>query len=297
MKVRAIWLCGIALTGVAACTFLLACTGSGIRTPIYQDEISRVYLEWVPQEFFRASHPATLPPTVIHGALRGLRVQKLKTSLGKLFSVQKEPKRIFSDKDVELLTPHILSALSLATPEEQIVFQRIYPWEYGSRMTAGTISLREDMLFLTITHYTQKHEGINFVYVDNRQAHDPTGLANQSVLFVPEEALRPDKSPQKPGHPREVTLAIDYRLLETMQETREQPAPSLIGQPEMPSITDNRDDVVSPISQNGVHDAGESSSKDPALRALEEQVHKQEQDLEQLRNELREIQRSRDSQR
>ncbi len=240
---------------------------------------------------------STLPPTVIHGALRGLRVQKLQTDFGELLRVQQEPKRIFSDEDVELLTPHILSALSQATPEEQIVFQRIYPWEYGSRMTAGTLSLHKDLLFLTITHYTQKHEGINLVYVDDRQAPDPTGLGGQTVLFVPKETLRPDKSPQEPGHPDEVTLAINYPLLETMQEAHEQSAPSLIRQTETPSITDNREGVVSPITQKGIHDTGESSSKDPALRALEEQVHKQEQDLEQLRNELQEIQRSRDSQR
>lgn len=297
MGVTAVDLSRMALAGLAVCTFLLSCTGSGIRTPLHQNEISRVYLEWVPQESFRASHPTTLSPTVIRGALQGLRVQKPKADLGELLPGQQEPRRVFSDEDAELLIPHILSALSQATSEEHVVFQRIYPWEYGSRMTAGTLSLHEDLLFLTITHYTQKHEGINFVYVDDRQAPDPTGLGGQTVLFVPQETLRPDKSPQEPGHPDEVTLAIDYRLLETMQEAREQPAPSLIRPTEMPSITDNRDDIVSPITQKGIHDTGESSSKDPALRALEEQVHKQEQDLEQLRNELQEIQRSRDSQR
>ena len=297
MKVRAVGLYGLALTGVAACTVLLACTGSGVRTPLHQDETSRVYLEWVPQESFRASHPATLPPTVIRGALQGLRVQKPKTDLGELLTGQQEPRRVFSDEDAQLLIPHILSALSQATPEEHVVFQRIYPWEYGSRMTAGTLSLHEDLLFLTITHYTQNQGGLNFGYVDDRQAPNPTGLADQTVLFVPEEALRPDKAPQEPGHPHEVTLPINYQLLETMQEAREQPAPALIRQTEMPSITDTGNGVVSPMTRNGVHDHGESSSKDPALRALEEQVHKQQQDLEQLRNQLQEIRRSRDSQR
>ncbi len=297
MRVSAVDLSRMILAGVVACTFLLSCTGSGVRTPLHQNETSRVYLEWVPQDSFRASHPATLPPAVIQGALRGLRVQKLQTDLGELLRVQQEPKRIFSDEDVELLTPPILSALSQATPEEQIVFQRIYPWEYGARMTAGTLSLRENLLFLTITHYTQKHEGINFVYVDDRQAPDPTGLGGQTVLFVPKEILRPDKSPQEPGHPDEVTLAINYPLLETMQEAPGQPAPTLNRQTEAPSITDNRNGVVSPLKQNGVHSPGEFSSKDPALRALEEQVHKQEQDLEQLKKELQEIQRSRDAQR
>ena len=297
MRVSAVDLSRITLAGVVACTFFLSCTGSGIRTPLHQNETSRVYLEWVPQDSFRASHPATLSPTVIRGALRGLRVQKLKSHLGELLSEPQEPKKIFSDEDVELLTPHILSAFSQATPEEQIVFQRIYPWEYGSRMTAGTLSLRNDLLFLTITHYTQKHEGIHLVYVDDRQAPDPAGLGGQTVLFVPKETLRPDKSPQEPGHPDEVTLAINYPLLETLQKAREQSAPSLIRQTETPSPTHNREPAVAPITQKTVSTPGESASEDPALRALEEQVHKQEQDLQQLKNELQEIQRSRNMQR
>ncbi|MDT3776757.1 hypothetical protein PJI16_04185 [Nitrospira sp. MA-1] len=297
MKVRAVDLSRMTLAGVVACTFLLGCAGSGIRTPLHQNETSRVYLEWVPQDSFRASHPATLSPTVIHGALRGLRVQKLQAAFDKHFRGQQEPNRIFSDEDVELLTPHILSAFSQATPEEEIVFQRIYPWEYGSRMTAGILSLREDLLFLTITHFTQKHEGINFVYVDDRQAPDPTGLGGRTVLFEPEETLRPDKSPQKVGHPDEVTLAINYPLLETLQKAREQPVRSLIRQTEAPSRTHSRETAITPKNQKTVPAQGESVLEDPALRALEEQVHKQEQDLEQLRNELHEIQRSRDSQR
>jgi hypothetical protein len=285
------------LAGALACTFLLGCTGSGIHTPLHQNETSRIYLEWVPHDSFRASHPATLPPTVIRGVLRGLRVQKPTINLGKLLSKQQEPKRIFSDEDVELLTPHILSALSQATPEEQVVFQRIYPWEYGSRMTAGALSLHDDMLFLTITHYAQKHEGINFVYVDDRQAPDPTGLGGQTVLFVPKETLRPDKSTREPSRPDEVTLAINYPLLETLQEARKQPAPTLSRQTEMPSITDSREGAVAPMNQKTFPVSGESSSNDSAFRALEEQVHKQEQELEQLKKELQEIQRSRDWQR
>ncbi|MEO6202748.1 MAG: hypothetical protein ABIU05_17025, partial [Nitrospirales bacterium] len=50
------------------------------------------------------------------------------------------------------------------------------------------------------------------------------GLGGQTVLFVPKETLRPGQSPQEPGHPDDVTLAINYPFLETMQKVREQPA-------------------------------------------------------------------------
>lgn len=281
MRVNAVDLSRMTLAGALACTFLLGCTGSGIHTPLHQNKTSRIYLEWVPQDSFHASHPATLPPTVIHGVLRGLRVQKPTTNLGNIISEQQEPKRVFSDEDVALLTPHILFALSQATPEEQVAFQRIYPWEYGSRMTAGTLSLREDLLFLTITHYTQKHEGINFVYVDDRQAPDPTGLGSLTVLFVPKEALRPDKSPLVDRHPHEVTLAINYPSLEMWREPSEQPSPSQVKSTEESSV------AVKPEIM-----PGESASKDHAIRALKEQVHRQQMEMEQLKKEFRELQQS-----
>ena len=294
MKVGTVGLCGMTLAGFFACGSLLGCGGSGVHTPIHQAETSRIYLEWVPQDSFRASHPATLPPTVIHAALRGLRVQKPNADLGELLAGRQKPKRIFSDEDVELLTPHILSALSQATPEEHVVFQRIYPWDYGSRMTAGTLSLHEDLIFLTITRYTQKPEGVNFAYVDDRQAPDPTGLGDRTVLFIPQEALRPEKPPLEVQHPDEVTLAIYYPLLETLREPPEQPASTRVRQTGTPSPADTQEAIVAPIiKQNAAHGHEEVESENHALRALEEQVHKQEQDLEQLKKELQEIQQSR----
>ncbi len=123
----------------------------------------------------------------------------------------------------------------------------------------------------------------------------PTGLGGQTVLFAPEETLRPDKSPLEPGHPDEVTLAINYPLLQTLQKAREQPTHSLIRQTETPSRTHSRETAITPNNQKTVPAQGESVSEDPALRALQEQVHKQERDMEKLKNDLQEIQRRRGS--
>lgn len=285
----------VSIAGFLGFAVILGCAGSGIRTAIYENETSRVFLEWVPQDSFRASHPAILPPTVIRGVLGGLRVHKPQADLSELLTGPQQAKRILSDDDVELLIPNILFALSQATPEEQVVFQRIYPWEYGSRMTAGTLFLHEDLLFLTITHYTQKPGGINFMYVDDRQAPDPTGLGRQIVFFVPKNALRSDKSPGEPGHPDEVTLAIHYPLFETLQNPAEQSSSSQIRQTGMPSPDDSRDGNFTSGKKKAAHE--KTASEDQALRTLEEQVHKQEQDLKQLKKDLEEIQRSRDSER
>jgi len=219
-----------------------------------------------------------------------VRLQEQKSSLGELVSGQQSPRRIFSDDDVELLLPHILSALSRATPEEHVVFQRIYPWEYGSRMTAGTLSLHEDLLFLTITHYTQKPGGMNFSYVDNRQTPDPTGLRDQDVLFIPKEALRPDKSPQKPGHLHENTLAINYPFLETWRDTSDMEGTSHIRHKETTAPSDGPKSAVVPSRQEFSNESPESLSEDTKLRSLEKDVNKQQLELDQLKREMRRLQ-------
>ncbi|HBP88635.1 MAG TPA: hypothetical protein DD706_13155 [Nitrospiraceae bacterium] len=271
----------MSMAGLLGLAIVLGCAGPGIQTPIHKDETTRVYLEWVPQDSFRATHPEVLSPTVIRRALRGLRVQKQEPAVAELLVGLPEPQRIFSDNDVELLTPHILLALSQATSEEHVVFQRIYPWKYGSRLTSGTLSLHEDLIFLTITHYTQNPGGINVVYVDDRQAPDPTGLGGWTVLFLPKEVLRADSSPQIWRHPHEVTLSINYPSLEMWREPSEQPSPS-----QVPPTEESSDPVKPEIIP------GESASEDNAIRALKEQVHRQQMEMDQLRKEFRELQQS-----
>ncbi|MFZ1745262.1 MAG: hypothetical protein WAU17_05030, partial [Nitrospirales bacterium] len=126
MNVHTAGLCRAILAVLSTSMLLLGCS-TGVRTPINQTPNSNIYLEWVQQDSFHASHPATLSPTIIRETLRGVRIQEQKSGLGELVSGQQNPKRIFSDEDVKLLLPHILTALSEATPEEHVVFQRLYP--------------------------------------------------------------------------------------------------------------------------------------------------------------------------
>jgi len=219
-----------------------------------------------------------------------VRVQEKKSSLGELVTGQQRPKRIFSDDDVELLAPHILSALSQATPEEHVVFQRIYPWEYGARTTAGTLYLHEDLLFLTITHYTRQPGGIKFSFVDDRQTPDPTGLRDQEVLFIPKEALRPDKSPQKPRHLHKATLAINYPLLETWRDTSDTEGTSHVRHQETTAPPDGPKRAVASSRQEFSNESPESLSEDTKLRSLEKDVNKQQLELDKLKREMRRLQ-------
>ncbi len=223
-------------------------------------------------------------------------MQDQKVGLGKLSSREQEPKRILSDEDVELLLPHILDALSQATSEEHVVFERIYSWDLGSRITAGTLHVYEDLLFLTLTHYVRNPSGPGIRYVENRQVSDSTGLTHRAVLFVPKEALRPDKSQQEPRNPHEATLVITYPLLATLPEPQEKAVPRQVRRTGTAPAPDGHDTAVPTLKQEASDGSPESVSEDTTLRGLEEQVNKQERDLEQLKKELRELQRQRGAQ-
>lgn len=213
-------LCRIVVAIFPACILLLGCTGSsGIRTMIHQSPNSIVYLEWVPRESFRASHPATLSPRLIRRILRGVVVQPPPGVMKAFLGVEPKAFHIFSDEDVDLLLPHVVSALSQVTPEEQVVFQRVYSLESESVSTAGTLHIHEDLLFLTFTHYGHKTvRPAVTIYKGNRQVPDPSGLKELKVSFTPEAAWRHDAIPDPGplGQPYTRTLAIDYNFLASL---------------------------------------------------------------------------------
>ncbi len=276
MRTRLFGLCHAILFLFLVWAALLSCS-SGVLTPIYESPTNNVYLEWVPDESFRASHPATIAPTTLRRTLRGLLVQTQKGLLDRYSGQERQPKRVLSDDDVELLLPHLVSALSQATPEEQVVFQRLYAYDLGSNSTAGSLYLQEDLIFVTLTHYARSPGRPDIRYVQNRQVSDTTGLADSTVLFVPPEALETDRSQQKAAKP---TLAINYPLLETLPDTFEKAASD-----SHPRLTET---TPPPDRLDG---SPEPPPEDRQLRAIEEKVNKQEQELEQLKRELRELQR------
>ena len=171
VRTRHLGLCRMVVAMFPACILLLGCTGSsGIRTMIHQSPKSIVYLEWVPRESFRASHPATLSPPLIRRILRGVMVHMPPGIIEDILGKETNPSHMFSNEDVDLLLPHVVSALSQVTPEEHVVFQWMGSLDSGIGPSAGTLYIREDLLFLTFTHYEKKTARPTVtIYKGNRQ--------------------------------------------------------------------------------------------------------------------------------
>ncbi len=183
---------------------------------IHEDPQSQVYLEWVPKESFRASHPKYFSPTLIKHILSGVMVQPPPGIIEGLLGEDPKPSPLFSNDDVELLVPHLVSALSQVTPEEQVVFQRTYSQESQTTKTAGTIHVKEGLLHLTITDLgrTKNSPTVTF-YKGNRDVPDSSGLRDVQISFVPETAWRQDivQNPVRVGQSSAKLLVLNYKTL------------------------------------------------------------------------------------
>lgn len=286
----------VALAIFPASSLLLGCAGSsGIQTMIHKSPDSVVYLEWVPEESFRASHPATLSPKIIQRSLRGVLIQAppglLDDMLGK---EEPKPSHMFSHFDVELLVPHIVSALSQATPEEHVVFRRIYDLESSTRPTEGKLHVQDDLLHITFTHYGLKTRQVLIVFKEGGDRHMPdySGLKGSKVLFTPKTAWRHDVVPDKapPDSPHAKTVALDYKVLASLpaeplymphkagSDSRTVHEPS---QPHDPKPVNEMSETTDRDTQNALdREQAQPSEQDPKFKDLEERIRILEQELE-----------------
>ena len=199
----------------ASCQLLVGCIGfSGIRTMIHDDPHSQVSLEWVSQESFRASHPADLSPMLMKRILNGVMVEHSAHVIGSLLNQEARPVHVFSDDDIEQLLPHLIMALSQATPEEHVVFKSM---DSQVLKMAGTLYIRTGLLFLTITDYARNKSGLMVtVYKGNRAIPDSSGISDVHISFTPETAWHQDnvQHPRTGGPSSSTkTLVVDYQHL------------------------------------------------------------------------------------
>src|SRR4030095_6729708 len=64
-----------------------------------------------------------------------------------------KPMRVFSDEDVRYLAPLLAQALSQAQPEYVVAFRLSSSAGSGSEPTAGTLYVRDEKLYLTLSEH------------------------------------------------------------------------------------------------------------------------------------------------
>jgi hypothetical protein len=174
-----------------------------------------------------AAHPISLPSETISRTLRGTLVRQ--TADRSPVTGEDKTVRAFSDDEVASVTPSIVTALSEATPAQQVTFRIVHSPQLQT--STGSLFVYGLSLYLTIAEYRREPGGPD---------------STIEVLFTPKTALRPDSfgSSDKPGGRSRPPLVIDYELLARLPSSMLNPVQSAESKPDKPppaAIQANKD--------------------------------------------------------
>ncbi len=165
-----------------------------------------VRLEEVADWEFEAAHPTAIEAVTIDSLLRAVVISDARQDMSNLPVDGSKPMRVFSDEDVRFLAPLLAQALSQAQPENVVAFRLSSSAGSGSEPTAGTLYVRNDKIYLTLS----EHHG-TLAKIDSSWF--GIGRPARVVTVVPESAgqIEPALPSIAQGRPELKSLAIDYR--------------------------------------------------------------------------------------
>jgi hypothetical protein len=205
---------------------------------------------------FQASHPASLPMSLISQVLDGLSVSGVDRP-GRTAEATTYP--LLSPEEVEFLAPLIIRAFSQAQPDQRVLFS---VQDDGLR-TEGSLYLHKTTLRLILSRYRSS--------VAQADAWPPS----LTLSFRPAQALVQTDTPQswmniEPEQPR-VAIAIDA----LSQPAGHMPTPK-------PSVLAERSTSAPPTDQRRL---------EQELQATKDLVVKQAEELQKLKEELESVRR------
>ena len=256
----------------------------------------------MPDQSVQASHPINLEPALIARVLSGMQVQERQRSLQELLGGSSSVP-VFSEEEIQFLTPRIVKALTTASTGEAVAFQVTSPRQNSGRLehsiietTTGSLYAYGLSLYVTLAQYRYAPTHTNTDSLAHRRLPDPSNLSNRTLSFAPSLAQRSDTF-NKPtgGSSTDRFLVIDYQLLQqTAPATApitEQPAPQVeqTTQPREP-----RAGVKPP--DNPARAAEPMVQRETEIRTLKDLVVKKDLELEAVRKELQSVRKQLDGQ-
>ncbi len=126
---------------------------------IYKKKYNSIKLEKIDEELTAGEpvdHPALLEEAKLYNMLASLRFDKKSLILKDVENI-----RLFGDKDLKLLTPHFLTALRKATPEQMVSFAYVKVgrnWKVmrDDRLITGKMFVRGGELYVSFTKLNAK---------------------------------------------------------------------------------------------------------------------------------------------
>ena len=179
---------------------------SAVQQAIATQPSGSVRLEEVADWEFEAAHPSALEAVTIESLLRAVMISDANPDLSNLPVDGSKPMRVFSDEDVRYLAPLLAQALSQAQPEYVVAFRLSSSAGSGSEPTAGTLYVRDEKLYLTLSEHHGSLAKIEPSFFGG-------GRPARVVMIAPESAgqVEPALPAIAQGRPELKSLAIDYR--------------------------------------------------------------------------------------
>ena len=184
--------------------FIVQCTWTPeVQTIIHNDAQGIVSLITSSKFHVPPQHPHILSQSLVKQVLRDISQSQERGILQELFISDLQPSPVFSEAQIEFLTPHLVDAFSKATPEEFIMF-RYQGTEHETDQISGNMAVfSPNTFFLTLEHlgksakrksssqYLQKHTRLMF-------AHKKAMLQSDDIHHFIKTS------------PKDIWIAIDY---------------------------------------------------------------------------------------
>lgn len=267
-----------------------------VETSIYEGPQGSISLITVSEESFEANHPVTLQTDTIAHILRGLQIREGNRLLQKIFSGEAHHQQVFTEEQIEILTPPLQKAFSQVTPEEHITIQTPDNREIGIHSLKGTMYVQGDDLYVTLKFGTHSsHDSTKSTVKGVRPNREGRGMP--VVAFSPQEALRKDKpSHWFLGGEKKNHLVINVPLLASLH--RQHPTTAVEPQREksvsVPTSSKKTEqtkpkDTDSPGTSSQTQTSSQTSETSDTQRLLEEikslrkELADQKEAIEQLK--------------
>ena len=246
------------LVGIAACVLLISGCASGAK--LAQNPNNSVYLEEVSDWSFEASHPALIDQQTITKIVKGLYVNDNLTGSSRMSAGGSKPMRIFSDEDVEFLSPLLTQGLAKAKPEQLVGFHISSSAGSGSEPTTGSLYVLKESIYLTLKKGTE-----------------PIG-------FMPESAARTEPAPAyaSNGEPGAMTMIIDYHAM------AKAPMPALLPMAKATSVLPTAQPRAQAVSDSTVQEAGDAeltAQRLSEIKTVRDALTKKDTEISMLRKE------------
>ena len=251
-----------------------------VETVLHESSRGAVFLIEFPDPSFQANHPLSLDPNLVRRVLAGVHVQEQKTLIESFLTEEAKSVPVFTSAEVSFLAPLLRSALSRATPGEQVGFRSKRSEEGKSMDTEGALYATDSNLHISISQYGRRPQRPATL---SRPTRSFDRAKRWFLTFSPEAALVnwKEETQVSVDGSQPNTLVIRPNLLERYAESQKGAASGHEGTDGPPSHEPKKTRASGAGQQEQPTEAVERE-----VRQLRDMLEIQEEKLEQLQKQL-----------